>query len=202
MFQKQPISHQSVSQAENGSSHTFLWAAFSSGAFAKSVKGEVIQTLWCRLTGIHGYVWFIVVDYVHVLMLRSLDHVDSQLPLVVLWCCWSEATLSLGVGGGGGAGEGKLQGFCSGQFASSSCSLKDRLRVVCHDAATYNLWGSVPWCAPCILKRLRKPWHFGSVKATVGLQWKISLFWASGFLPAILQWPMACRTLSHCLLFR
>ncbi len=42
---------------------------------------------WCGLAGIHGYVWFIVVDYVYVLTSRSLDHVDLQLPLVALQCC-------------------------------------------------------------------------------------------------------------------
>ncbi len=87
MFQKQSTSHQPIIQAETGSTHSFLLASFLVDRFCNERLGTLVKMLWYELTGVHGYVWFIVVDYVYVLTSRSLDHVDLQLPLIVLQCC-------------------------------------------------------------------------------------------------------------------
>ena len=104
--------------------------------------------------------WLRVCTYVTQSWPRWLTVATSSPAILLIWC-----TLGVGVFGGRWAGrgqgrEGELQAFCSGQFASSSCSLKGRLRAICHDAATYDLWGSVPWCAPCTLVRFAETMTF------------------------------------------
>ena len=87
MFQKQSISHQPINQAETGSTDSFLLASFLVDRFCNERLGTLVKMPWYELTGVHGYVWFIVVDCVYVQTSRIHDHVDLQLPLVVLQCC-------------------------------------------------------------------------------------------------------------------